>query len=156
MKIKTEDLASYLAILAYFLLGAATLFGIFHSYSKHSTKDFILSIAIPPYAWYRAADGIFWHDDYKNINWDSRLKNDIRSIQTFLDASSDIEETKINAFGIAVEEFSAQINKYPEDKQLILKDFSETYISYIESYIKDFNSELRLFNTCNHLIINSL
>ena len=48
----------------------ATPLGYYHSYKKHSTKDFIITIFLPPYAMYRGAE-MFWHKDKKELSKDN-------------------------------------------------------------------------------------
>ena len=38
-------------------------YGVYHSFSKHSLSSGVISIFVFPFAWYRAAEGFFWHDD---------------------------------------------------------------------------------------------
>lgn len=45
------------------LIGFLSPYGIYHSFSIHSFSSGVISIFVPPFAWYRAAESFFEHDD---------------------------------------------------------------------------------------------
>ena len=47
-------------------LGFVDLYGIYHSFSKHNFTSGVISVFVPPFALYRAAEGFYWHDDFSN------------------------------------------------------------------------------------------
>ena len=49
-------------------LGFVDLYGIYHSFSKHSLSSGVISVFVPPFAWYRAAEGFYWHEDVVNTD----------------------------------------------------------------------------------------
>ncbi|MEX2492740.1 MAG: hypothetical protein WD425_13365 [Nitrospirales bacterium] len=123
---------------AYICIAIMTPYGIYHSFTKHSTGSAIFSLFIPPFAWYRAAEGVFWHDDFDNVNWELRLKNDTKVIASLLGASSqNIPSTEVQKFNIAIEAFAKELESYPTEKRNYLEQFGPLYIDYIESLLED-------------------
>jgi len=57
------------------VIGLLSPYGIYHSFSKHSLSSGVISIFVPPFAWYRAAEGFFWHDDCVNVDSDPYSSN---------------------------------------------------------------------------------
>lgn len=45
------------------VIGFLSPYGIYHSFSMHSFSSGVISILVPPFAWYRAAESFFWHND---------------------------------------------------------------------------------------------
>ena len=71
-----NDLAAFFFMVAFCWIQFG---GIYHSATKHSSVDLILALTVPPFAWYRSIE-FFWHDDFAHINWDQRVKGDIKAI----------------------------------------------------------------------------
>jgi hypothetical protein len=49
-------------------LGFVDLYGIYHSFSKHNFTSGVISVFVPPFALYRAAEGFYWHEDVVNTD----------------------------------------------------------------------------------------
>lgn len=110
--------------------------GIYHSVTKHSTGDVILTFAIPPLAWYRSLE-FFWHDDFAGVDWNKRIKNDIKICIYFL-SNMGSDEANLYKLSDDIEKFSKIIEEYPEKKKAYLKNASKIYINYQASVMNDF------------------
>lgn len=126
-------------LLVWTLVLWAELGGLYHSYTKHN--DVVLAFFIPPVAVYRSVE-FFWHDDFKGVNWDKRLPNDIKACLYFL-AEYAHEEANIVQLNKDLEEFSSIINKYPEDKRDYIKSTIDDYFIYNDLYIEAFLQSLK-------------
>jgi hypothetical protein len=90
--------------------------GIYHAHTKHN--EGLLAIFPPPLVWYRSV-GFFWHDDFSGVGWDKKHENDLFACAYFL-TKFNIEDANIPKLNFDVEEFSAKIAAYPQDKQEFL------------------------------------
>lgn len=116
----------------------ANFYGPYHAFTKHGSGTGFASAFAPPYAWYMAAEGIFWHDDFADVDWDVRRKHDVRSIGVMLTVSlSEIKESNVEKFGQAVESLAKKIRNYPEEHVQYLKNFGRAYVSYSVSLMDD-------------------
>ena len=114
--------------------------GIYHSVTKHSTGDVIVTLAIPPFAWYRSLE-FFWHDDFAGVDWNKRIKNDIKVCIYFL-SNMGSDEANLYKLSDDIERFSKRIDEYPEKKKAYLKNASKIYINYQASVMNDFQRAL--------------
>jgi len=111
-----------------FLIVLGEVGGIYHAYTKHSKKDVLLAFCVPPVAWYLSIE-FFWHDDYKNVDWEKKLGNDVRACLYFLGKYAE-KNPDIYRLNSEIESFSKKINGYPEDKVEYLKNCTSTYIKW--------------------------
>ena len=120
--------------------------GIYHSATKHNTGDVALSVVAFPFGIYRGAE-FFWHDDFKDVNWDQRLKGDLQVSYDILSHSldTDIDVMKFNEY---IEKFSSKVNKYPEAKRKelinsarLVCDFYKSSSNDMVEYIIDLKSD---------------
>ena len=143
-----------LPVVFWLVFGLATIFGIYHSFIKHDPITGFVSVVIPPYAIYMSAEAFFWHDDFPNVNWDTRLKNDTKGTYVLIRASGTIKDSKIVEYNDAVESFAKRINRYPPDKKVYLAEFGATYIAYSELVFVDvFNSVQNAISRGTELVL---
>jgi len=143
MKKIIEYFFSTLLVLA---LTWGEFYGIYHSFKKHSLTEGIISVFVPPFAWYRSIE-FFWHDDFANVNWDIKLSDDINTCVYFLNEYIS-PDANIYSLNTDIDNFSKQIMSYPKDKRLVLKHAVETYIKYVPSAFDDFlNSVKKITDT---------
>lgn len=121
----------------------ANVYGPYHAIAKHSTGVAVASVFIPPYAWYMATEGVLWHDDFADVDWDLRLKNDVRAVAALIGGAGSLEETSVIDHGRAVEEFAVWIQDYPEEKRRYLEDFGEAWLRYTDAIYQDMVVSLR-------------
>lgn len=95
---------------------ALNFIGIYHAFNKHNIGDGVLSIAVPPWAWYRGAEA-FWHDDYDGVNWQTRLQSDVMTA-TSLYYTTDADKFDPEK----IERFSSRISDYPDEKKQYLEE----------------------------------
>lgn len=135
MRTLKELFISGLAILINFLFIYGEVFGIIHSVKKHSAGDIIITILIPPWAWYRSAE-MWWHNDYDGVNWDKRLTNDMQSCVYFFTETTN-QNANLFILNENLEKFSKKVNKYPKERKQFLIDGSRKYINYVNSLTED-------------------
>lgn len=124
---------------------AATLFGIYHAFHKHSSASGFASVFIPPYAWYMSAEALLWHDDYAGVDWEKRLRNDIKLTLAFSDAfATKVPIEKQQAYNSAVEKFAKTVRDYPAEKKDYLASFGMLYFKFVESFTEDFFDAIQL------------
>ncbi|MEP3836002.1 MAG: hypothetical protein ABJM36_00040 [Algibacter sp.] len=128
MSRKEGILSNIVGFLFYGIFIYGEIFGIYHTFKSHSKLDGLISIVIPPYAWYYSAE-MWWHDDFEEVDWEKKLKSDMEiSIYLLSQAHNDqIDRFELND---KLEKFSSKINKYPEEKLDFLKNGSRIYIKY--------------------------
>ena len=128
-----EKLTGFISIffvtLMYLAFGYGEIMGIYHSATKHN--DLWMSITLPPWAWYRSVE-FWWHDDFADVNWDERLKNDAATIMYLIQGSEDIKK-----YNEDMEEFSTKIKHYPYEKLNVLKNIAIEYEDYMLSCNED-------------------
>ena len=111
-----ESILGFFMVLL-FLYGE--IFGIIHSIKYHPEDDLYMVITVPPYAWYRSIE-MLWHDEFADVDWETRLANDMEVCFFFFERATDPEINKFE-FNRDIEEFSDIINNYPEDSKEISK-----------------------------------
>jgi hypothetical protein len=116
------------------------IIGIFHCFKKHSTIQGVVSVVAFPFGIYRGFESLF-HDDFKDVNWKVRLKNDTKTCIYFLNEINNENFNQYN-FNKDLEEFSNKIKKYPLDKREILIKNVKQYIGFIILIEKDINNYL--------------
>jgi hypothetical protein len=141
MKKIGEFISGLLVILVYIFMVYGEVFGIVHSVRKHSSGDVIASILIPPWAWYRSIE-MFWHDDFRGVNWDKRLSNDMHVCAVFLIQADngDVNQDQLNN---DLESFSTKISKYPADKRQFLIDGARKFIELTISFENDVRNSIQ-------------
>lgn len=112
--------------------------GIVHSARKHSFGDTFVSVAIPPWAWYRSVE-MWWHNDYADVNWNERLNTDRTSILMLYIGLSD-NNIKANE---AIEGFKERTNSYPKDKKDSLKSFLNIFVKWFKISIDEGNKMMK-------------
>jgi hypothetical protein len=137
-----ESLPGFFGFIIYIAIGLLTLYGIFHSFTKHSTGRGFFALFIPPYAIYMGLEGLIWHDDFAGVNWKVRLKNDIRATYYLIGSYGNVDETKINEYNRSIEDFAKSIKKYPNEKREHLETFGSLYINYTKSLLEDLSSNI--------------
>lgn len=118
--------------------------GLYHSASKHSLRDAFLSFVIPPYSWYRSIE-FFWHDDFAGVDWPKRLRNDVKICIYFLNKASS-NDVNANERTMEIENFSARIAKYPNERKEHLKEVARVYIRFMLSLMDDFQTALDTYS----------
>jgi len=119
----SEKIEGVLYGLLYIIGSFLFVAGLIHSYRKHSSKDFVLTIIIPPLTIYRGME-MFWHKDEveaDNIDWDKRLSSDLRS-SIYLLTEGAYKDANIVQMNETTEQFSNKIKDYPKDKKKYLMD----------------------------------
>ena len=116
---------------------AATFFGIYHAFQKHSSASGFVSVFVPPYAWYMSAEALLWHDDFTGVDWEKRLRNDIKLTVALIGAAAKVPEEKQQEYNNAVEEFSKTVRDYPPEKKDYLESFGTLYLRFSESATED-------------------
>jgi len=120
------------ALVAVFLFWGLWINGCIHSNSKH--KDDSWAMSQSPLAIYRGAE-FFWHDDFADVDWSKRLKNDVETVCYFIEMSA--ENVKVDEMKMEVENFSKKISKYPKDKIFVLKNAGRKFINYFDYMASD-------------------
>jgi hypothetical protein len=122
------------ATFGYIIYGALILswpIGMYHSYKKHSTKDFIGSIVLFPWGMYRGFE-MFWHKDedkMADVDWKKRLSNDLRA-SIYLLTEGSYKDHNVVDLNKATETYTDQIKDYPKDKKQYLINGTREYIKY--------------------------
>jgi len=142
-KIK-DFLGGALAVLFYVLIIYGEIFGIYHSAKKHTASDVVVSIAIPPWAWWRSIEA-WWHDDYAKVDWDKRLANDMQTSIYFINQGTNSEGNKYE-LNEDIEKFSDKIKKYPKDKLVFLTSGTRYFIEYSNSTSNDFMNSFKKYS----------
>ncbi len=122
-------MAARLLVILYGILTIAGLGllvnGCVHSCTKH--KDDPEWLQNTPAVIYRGVE-YFWHDDFKGMDWDKRLKSDVF---VMFDLMGKIGyETQTESLFNEVEKFSKKINEYPVDKKTYLKNALKKFMQY--------------------------
>lgn len=120
-----STILSFLIYGLYILVIGSWINGCIHSYSKHNNDPDWLQNS--PLVIYRGIE-YFWHDDYADVNWEERIKNDAGTIFTFLNLSN--ENSDIDNVKMQIENFSKKIKKYPPEKLNLLKVAAKQYIRF--------------------------
>jgi hypothetical protein len=110
--------------------------GLVHSFKRHSTRDFVATVLLPPWAVCRGAE-MFWHKDHDPNNRNAKLKDDAKTIFAFLNADINDPQTA-NSTKTEIEIFADRIATYPPDKIAYLKRAASQYIDFRLSLLKDF------------------
>lgn len=86
--------------------------GVIHSCNKHSDSDMI---RYSPIAVYRGVE-MFWHDDFRGVDWDQKLKSDAFVLFQFMTTTypSEVAET----FSNELDNFGEKVRKYPKKNYL--------------------------------------
>lgn len=127
-----STLTNSVVILFYVLLTSAWINGCFHSFKKH--RDDPQWLQQTPLVMYRGVE-YFWHDDFADVDWNERIKNDAATVIALIDQSSqsqNIDDTKMQ-----IENFSKKISAYPRDKIERLKIAGIRFIKYLEYMASD-------------------
>ena len=130
-----ETLGTILVILIWVSGFADYGLGVFHSFDKHGVIDGYVGTALFPWAMYRGIE-FWWHDDYAGVNWDQRLKTDMKSCVYFFEESNKDANNKYQ-LNEDLEKFSTKIRSYPKDKKQYLKNGCKIIISYDLSLTQD-------------------
>jgi hypothetical protein len=109
--------------------------GIVHSFKRHSTRDFVVTILLPPWAVFRGGE-MFWHSEHPNA-WNPILQDDAKTIFAFLNADMHDPQTA-NSTKTEIQKFADKIASYPPDKIEYLKRAANQYIDFKLSMLKDF------------------
>lgn len=134
-----------------FITGLSVIYilGISHCFKKHSTMEGVVSIVAFPFGIYRGIE-FFWHNDFDDVDWNKKLKNDTETSIYFL---HEINNENFNQydFNKDVEEFSNKIKKYPEDKREILIKNVKQYIGFLILIEKDIKNYIDTYKggRCN-------
>ena len=120
------------------LLIASVPWGIYHAFSRHDNTQGFISVFIPPYAWYMAAESFFWHDDSPGVDWDERVGSDIRTGILLLSVSLDPEPSKAAEIDRSIEKFREITNTYPAEHKEQIRQVIRLYIEYWQSFTADF------------------
>lgn len=118
--------------LFYTIVLAAWVNGCFHSFKKHENDPEWLQRS--PLVIYRGVEYL-WHDDFADVDWNERIKNDAATVLKLIDLSAEsenIDDTKMQ-----IEKFSKKISTYPKDKIEKLKIAGRRYIKYIDLMATD-------------------
>ncbi len=142
MKNWVEKISSVFIILFYLILTGLYFMGLIHSYKKHSAKDFVLTICLPPFTLYRGAES-FWHveDNEGNVenvsegNWDEIVKADIRTSMQLINMVTEVQS--IDKTNTQISLFSQKISTYPKDKLNKIKSAAQTYIYFCLNMTED-------------------
>jgi len=126
---------SSLAFVIYFSLFADYGLGIYHSFKKHGVSDGLIGAVLFPWAMYRGVE-YWWHDDYRNVNWDKRLTNDLQTCVYFISLVNDKKADKYQ-MNEDLEKFSEKIKDYPADKRKYLIVGTKTCIQLNNSFNSD-------------------
>lgn len=120
-------------------IGFAFLYvsGCIHSKNKHSDDGDILRYS--PYSVYRGLE-MFWHDDFKGVDWDERIKNDVAtslSLLNGLERTYDIVNTK-EQLDILQKRFS----NYPKDKLKMIASGVREALNFSKLWMTDLKAFL--------------
>ena len=143
-----ETILDFIVLIIVLIFGAGEVWGIFHSVKKHYEEDGIMAIVFPPFAWYRAIES-FWHDDFKDIDWDKQIDQDVETCINFLQSSmdSDVDEYRLHK---NIDEFSEVIHNYPKNKLNELESAATAFICYTASKNNDvYNALNGLIDSCS-------
>jgi hypothetical protein len=61
-------LGGFIGLSFVLFLGFVNIYGVYHSFSKHNFSSGVISVFVPPFAWYRTAESFYWHDDVGNVD----------------------------------------------------------------------------------------
>jgi len=111
-----------------------TVFGILHSARHHTTKDTIVSIFMPPWAWWRSIE-MYWHEDSDNSNEVLDLSNDLNDCLVLIEMS--LNDSELEEFKKEYEIIHKRIRNYPDDKLGYLAKGCRAYYTYANSLHSD-------------------
>lgn len=132
----TIKVVVFLVVLVWLQFG-----GIYHSATKHSSSDLVLTILIPPYSWYRSIE-FFWHDDFAGIDWDKRLENDFKvAVEISKNTCNDINHLSTNNNKIYLHK---RIKSYPS---LQKSKIELAVLSYMKYNFQVFQVMQKIMNT---------
>ncbi|MBL7743300.1 MAG: hypothetical protein JNN00_07445 [Chitinophagaceae bacterium] len=123
--------------------------GLVHSFKKHSTKDFVISIVLFPWGIFRGIE-MFWHENKNEVavvNWGKRLKTDVYVLYRLMTATPNVSEE--NEMTEAFEKFSEKIQSYPIEKINYLKEAAKRYSRFLESASADMEQYFTRLSTGN-------
>ena len=124
----TEIGGTILGICIAFLYAA----GCIHSDKKHPNDGDILRYT--PFSIYRGVE-MFWHDDFKGVNWKEKISDDINTSIKLLSAVTqtyDLVNTKQQ-----IEDFTKQLSKYPNDKRKEIANTVRRFLNFGDLWTKD-------------------
>ena len=103
---------------------------------------FFIGINIIPDGWTFKQVTRLWEGEYADVDWHKRLEFDMEICTKLINPSlANDEPLKYNR---AVEEFSKEISKYPEDKKEFLKNGCKLIIDYTKNMSIDYRSSVQL------------
>jgi hypothetical protein len=144
---------SKVLVILFWLIGLCSEYvGLYHTYKRHSTKQFTLAILIPPYAIYNTFE-IYWHQE--DTNWNIVLRNDCIDFNNIISLVHS-DSRNINEIELAATKMNQKISTYPTDKRVLLKQEAEIYLKYISFSDADFVESVDKFLALNILDLKYL
>lgn len=119
-------------IFFYIIVLGAWINGCVHSFKKHNDDPEWLQRS--PIVIYRGIE-YFWHDDFVDVDWNQRIKNDAGTVCYLIELSA--ETNDVDGVKMQIEEFSKKIKDYPKDKKDSLKFAGSSFITYINYMATD-------------------
>lgn len=79
-----------------------------------------------------------WRGEYADVDWNKRLQYDMEICTRLINPNSDKDD--LVKYNRAIEEYSKEISKYPQDKKDFLKTGCKTIIDYTKNISIDYMS----------------
>lgn len=121
--------------------------GIYHSFNMHGDTQGVVSIFVPPFAWFRAIESLGHSVDSEDVSeeeWAKVLEYDIRYCAALItDCTNQTSSPTIN-LGERVAKFSNKIGQYPGSRKERLKNFAQAYIYYCEALVADLTQHIEM------------
>lgn len=109
------------------------IFGILHSIRYHSQTDVLVSIFIPPWAWYRSVE-LFWHDENDVTN--RQLHKDFHACVKLINNSIDTEISDRDIDN-ELQKIKDRIKNYPLARKEYLHEGTLTTLKFTYSIFID-------------------
>lgn len=110
--------------------------GSIHSCNKHKDDEDIVRYS--PFAVYRGAE-MFWHDDFKGVDWERRQKEDAFILFQMMTTPYGEAPETVNA---EIDKFREKIKGYPKSRVNFLKNSGRVYSRFISTVNKEIRSYL--------------
>lgn len=130
-------------------------FGIFHAFNSHGSGDGIITVILPPFAWYRSLE-FWWHDDYSGFDWSQRLDEDALVVISAINLKISDDAGDRQKYVEAMDFVRGRVRGYPSDKMEELSRIVSTYIEFNLHIAENLRGELEKYlNTGEPILIQS-
>lgn len=102
------------------ILTIAWIWGVIYAFRVGNPCSGMLAVAFPPYGWYLAYVSFTDKDEEKNIDWDQRVRDEVRMCVSLI-SQYVREENDTVEVSEKIDNIAKRINKYPNEKKLAIE-----------------------------------